>query len=48
MDIMTIRAPEELRNELNRIAKKHGLTRNALVINILSLIKDKNILMRQK
>lgn len=43
MDIMTIRAPDELQEELKERAKAIGLTRNALVVQILWewLEKDK-------
>lgn len=33
--IMTVRAPEELQNELKQIAEKRGFTRNALILQIL-------------
>ena len=32
---MTVRAPEELQEELKIRAGKQGLTRNALILNIL-------------
>lgn len=35
MQIMTIRAPEELRRELTSIATSMGMPRNALVLRIL-------------
>jgi len=34
-NIMTIRVPEELQIDLKKIAAKRGLTRNALVLQIL-------------
>ena len=34
-DIMTVRAPEEMQNELKHIACQWGITRNALVLQIL-------------
>ena len=33
--IMTIRAPEKMRTTLLEIARKEGLTRNALILTIL-------------
>ena len=33
--IMTTRAPEDLFKKLEKAAKKHGLTRNALILQIL-------------
>lgn len=35
MQIMTIRAPQELRKKLSKEAKKRGQTRNGLVLQIL-------------
>lgn len=35
MKIMSVRAPDLLKNELSIYAKKHGLTRNALILQIL-------------
>lgn len=35
MQIMTIRAPQELRKKLSEEAKKKGQTRNGLVLQIL-------------
>ena len=35
-NIMTIRAPERIRNELSKEAKRTGIPRNALVLQILS------------
>lgn len=32
---MTVRAPENLQKKLSEIAKKQGLTRNALILHIL-------------
>ena len=34
-NIMTVRAPEDLQKNLGEIAKKQGLTRNALILHIL-------------
>lgn len=36
MQIMTIRAPDELKNKLSSKAKELGITRNALVLVILN------------
>ena len=33
--IMTVRAPDRLQNTLNQAAKQRGLTRNALILQIL-------------
>ena len=33
--IMTVRAPDELQKDLKKYALKHGLTRNALILQIL-------------
>lgn len=35
MKIMSVRAPDSLKNKLSQHAKKHGLTRNALILQIL-------------
>nr|DAI11055.1 MAG TPA: hypothetical protein [Caudoviricetes sp.] len=35
MNIMTVRAPDNLQEELRDIAVKKGLTRNALILQIL-------------
>lgn len=35
MKIMTLRVPDEVQEILMAYAKKHGLTRNALVLQIL-------------
>lgn len=35
MEIMTIRATDEMRDKLMTFSKKRGVTRNALVISIL-------------
>ena len=41
MNIMTIRVPEVLQTKLKELAQKQGLTRNALVLQILwSWIKE--------
>ena len=34
-DIMTVRAPEQMQDELKQIACQWGITRNALVLQIL-------------
>lgn len=34
-NIMTVRAPEDLQKNLSEVAKKQGLTRNALILHIL-------------
>ena len=34
-DIMTVRAPEYMQAELKSIARQWGLTRNALILEIL-------------
>lgn len=36
MKTMTVRAPDDLQEKLRRIAKREGLTRNALILVILS------------
>lgn len=35
MTIMTVRAPDDLQNKLKMFAGKQGLTRNALILQIL-------------
>ena len=35
MKIMTVRAPDELQEILTSVAKRQGLTRNALILYIL-------------
>ncbi len=35
MTIMTVRAPEELQEMLKESAKEQGITRNALILQIL-------------
>lgn len=33
--VMSVRAPDELKKKLKRFAKKQGVTRNALILQIL-------------
>ncbi|MCI9421079.1 MAG: toxin-antitoxin system HicB family antitoxin [Eubacterium sp.] len=35
MNIMTVRAPDDLHLKLKKSAERHGLTRNALILQIL-------------
>lgn len=35
MNIMTVRAPDDLHLKLKNSAERHGLTRNALILQIL-------------
>lgn len=47
--VMTIRPPEELKQALTDMAKKQGLTINALVIQILwEYVKEKHMTEREE
>lgn len=43
VDIMTVRAPDNLQKALKDVAKDKGLTRNALILQILWEWLEKNM-----